>query len=99
MFVNVAGYHVKAVSPRLASKAAGLFVTTFYAAGAAAGYVLGYLVHAYGWERASEIQEVGLPLLVCLVTLAIRSRQMSVRIRPEMVVVPGAVAADRVATR
>ena len=97
LFVNVAGYHVKAVSPRLASKAAGLFVTTFYAAGAVAGYVLGYLVHAYGWERASEIQEVGLPLLACLVTLAIRSRQMSVRIGPGVLAAPGAAAAEQAA--
>jgi DHA1 family inner membrane transport protein len=82
LFVNVAGYHVKAVSPRLASRAAGLFVTTFYAAGAIAGYILGFLVHHYGWAVASEIQQVGLPLLACVSTLAIRSNQMSVRIRP-----------------
>ena len=85
LFVNVAGYYVKAVSPRLASKAAGLFVTTFYAAGAVAGYILGFLVHEYGWEIASEIQQVGLPALACVLTFAIRSNQMSVRIRPALV--------------
>ena len=99
LFVNVAGYHVKAVSPRLASRAAGLFVATFYAAGAAAGYMLGYLVHSYGWERASEVQEVGLPLLACLVTLAIRSGEMSVRIHPALLAAPGAAAVDPVVVR
>ncbi len=80
LFVNVAGYYVKAVSPRLASRAAGLFVTTFYAAGAVAGYILGFLVHAYGWGIASAIQQVGLPALACVITFAVRSNRMSVRI-------------------
>ena len=93
LFVNVAGYHVKAVTPRLASKAAGLFVTSFYAAGAVAGYILGYLAHAYGWERASEIQEVGLPLLACLVTLLIRSDTMSTR-TPTAETTPEVAVAD-----
>lgn len=99
LFVNVAGYHVKAVSPRLASRAAGLFVTTFYAAGAVAGYILGDLVRAYGWERAAEIQEVGLPVLAALVTLAIRSNRMSVQLRLVALAAPGGADVEPAVTR
>lgn len=76
LFVNVAAYHVKAVRPALSSRAAGLFVTTFYAAGAASGYILGYLVNAYSWQTAADIQIVGLSLIAGFVSLALKPERM-----------------------
>ena len=82
LFVNVAAYHVKAVRPALSSRAAGLFVTTFYAAGAASGYILGYLVNAYSWQTAADIQIVGLSLIAGFVSLMIKPERMLSRHAP-----------------
>jgi DHA1 family inner membrane transport protein len=76
LFVNVAAYHVKAVRPALSSRAAGLFVTTFYAAGAASGYILGYFVNGYSWQTAADIQIVGLSLIAGFVSLLIKPERM-----------------------
>jgi len=76
LFVNVAAYHVKAVRPALSSRAAGLFVTTFYAAGAASGYILGYFVNSYSWQTAADIQIVGLSLIAGFVSLALKPERM-----------------------
>lgn len=77
LFVNIAAYHVKAVRPVLASKGAGLFVTTFYASGAASGYLLGYLVSAYSWQTAADIQIVGFSVVAAVISLAIKPETMS----------------------
>jgi hypothetical protein len=53
-----------------------LFVTTFYAAGAASGYILGYLVNAYSWQTAADIQIVGLSLIAGFVSLALKPERM-----------------------
>ena len=79
LFVNVASYYVKAVTPRLAGQAAGLFVTTFYGAGAVSGYILGLLVSNYGWSVAAEIQIVALPFISAIVCLFFDSATMSQR--------------------
>ena len=76
LFVNVAAYHVKAVRPALSSRAAGLFVTTFYAAGATSGYILGYLVSSYSWQTAADIQIVSLSLIAGFVSLALKPERM-----------------------
>ena len=77
LFVNVAAYHVKAVRSSLASQGTGLFVTTFYASGAASGYLLGILVNSFGWERAANIQIVGLSVIAGVISLAIRPESMA----------------------
>jgi MFS transporter, DHA1 family, inner membrane transport protein len=94
LFVNVAAYHVKAVRPALSSRAAGLFVTTFYAAGAASGYILGYLVSAYSWQTAADIQIVGLSLIAGFVSLALKPERMLSR---QAVASPQPVAAPTTA--
>jgi MFS transporter, DHA1 family, inner membrane transport protein len=93
LFVNVAAYHVKAVRPALSSRGAGLFVTTFYAAGAASGYILGFLVNAYSWQTAADIQIVGLSLIAGLVSLTIKPERMLLRQasgKPQPVTAPAA---------
>jgi MFS transporter, DHA1 family, inner membrane transport protein len=78
LFVNVATYFTKAVQLPLAGRAAGLFVTAFYGAGAVSGYILGLLVSNLGWQTAAEIQIVGLPFLSALICFLFDSSTMSV---------------------
>jgi MFS transporter, DHA1 family, inner membrane transport protein len=77
LFVNVATYFTKAVQLPLAGRAAGVFVTAFYGAGAVSGYILGLLVSHLGWQTAAEIQIVGLPLLSALICVLFDSSTMS----------------------
>jgi MFS family permease len=95
LFVNVATYFTKAVQLPLAGRAAGLFVTAFYGAGAVSGYILGLLVSNLGWQTAAEIQIVGLPFISALICLLFDSSTMSV---PLGVVSRGAPAAARPVT-
>ena len=98
LFVNIAAYHVKAVRPSLSSRGAGLFVTTFYAAGAASGYFLGFLVNAYSWQTAGDIQIVGLSLIAGLVSLMIKPERMLSRqtaVKPPPATAPVAVPCDK----
>src|SRR5579863_2385839 len=78
LFVNVATYFTKAVQLPLAGRAAGLFVTVFYGAGAVSGYILGLLVSNFGWQTAAQIQIVGLPFLSALICFLFDSSTMSV---------------------
>jgi DHA1 family inner membrane transport protein len=78
LFVNVATYFTKAVQLPLAGRAAGLFVTAFYGAGAVSGYILGLLVTNFGWQTAAQIQIVGLPFLSALICFLFDSSTMSV---------------------
>jgi DHA1 family inner membrane transport protein len=77
LFVNVAAYFTKAVQRPLAGRAAGLFVTVFYGAGAVSGYILGLLVSNLGWQTAAEIQIVGLPLISALICSLFDSSTMA----------------------
>jgi DHA1 family inner membrane transport protein len=77
LFVNVASYFTKAVQLPLAGRAAGVFVTAFYGAGAVSGYILGLLVSNLGWQTAAEIQIVGLPFLSALICFLFDSSTMS----------------------
>ena len=56
IYVNLAAYHVKAVRSSLSSRASGMFVTSLYAAAAAAGYLMGGIANHAGWALAGEIQ-------------------------------------------
>jgi len=81
LFVNVASYFTKAVQLPLAGRAAGLFVTVFYGAGAVSGYILGLLVTNFGWQTAAQIQIVGLPFISALICFLFDSSTMSAPIR------------------
>jgi predicted MFS family arabinose efflux permease len=56
LYVNLAGYHVKAVSDNLAGSASGVFVTSLYGSAAASGYSMGWLANHAGWVTAGLIQ-------------------------------------------
>src|ERR1700722_5866562 len=56
IYVNLAGYHVKAVRSALSSRASGMFVTSVYAAAAIAGFLMGRIASHGGWALAGEIQ-------------------------------------------
>jgi MFS transporter, DHA1 family, inner membrane transport protein len=78
LYVNLAAYHIKAVRSSLASRASGMFVTSLYAAAAAAGYVMGGIASHLGWAVAAEIQISLLSIVAGSFAFALRPSQMSV---------------------
>ena len=77
LYVNLAGYHVKAVRSTLASRASGMFVTSLYGAAAFAGSLMGWIEAHYGWPMAGEIQMCLLSVVGAILALAIRPSEMS----------------------
>lgn len=77
LYVNLAGYHVKALRRSLSSKGSGMFVTSLYGGAAFGGYLLGGLANRGGWLQASEIQITLLSLVGAALALALRPKEMS----------------------
>jgi DHA1 family inner membrane transport protein len=77
IYVNLAGYHVKAVQSRLSSRASGMFVSSFYASAAGAGYLMGGIASHGGWAMASGIQISLLSIVAGTLAIALQPRQMS----------------------
>jgi len=77
IYVNLAGYHVKAVRSSLSSRASGMFVTSLYAAAAAAGFLMGGIATHAGWALAGEIQISLLSAAAGSLALTLRPDQMS----------------------
>jgi MFS family permease len=78
IYVNLAAYHVKAVRSSMSGRASGMFVTSLYAAAAAAGYSMGGIASNAGWATAGEIQISLLSAIAGSLALALRPDQMSV---------------------
>ena len=77
IYVNLAGYHVKAVRSSLSSRASGMFVTSLYAAAAAAGYLMGGIAGHSGWAVAGEIQISLLSAVAGSLALTLKPERMS----------------------
>jgi MFS family permease len=77
IYVNLAGYHVKAVRSSLSSRASGMFVTSFYMSAAAAGYLMGGIASHAGWAMAGEIQISLLATIAGGLAFALRPHQMA----------------------
>jgi predicted MFS family arabinose efflux permease len=77
IYVNLAGYHVKAVRNSLADRASGIFVTSLYGSAALGGYLMGWIVGRGGWATAGEAQLTVLSLVGGSLALGLRSDEMS----------------------
>ena len=77
LYVNLAGYHVKAVNSSLASRASGMFVTSLYGSSAVAGYLMGWIANQAGWIAAGEIQMSLLSIVAAVLALALRPADMA----------------------
>jgi MFS transporter, DHA1 family, inner membrane transport protein len=77
IYVNLAAYHVKAVRSSLSSRASGMFVTSLYAAAAAAGYLMGGIASHGGWALAGELQISLLSAVAGSLALTLRPEKMS----------------------
>jgi MFS transporter, DHA1 family, inner membrane transport protein len=77
IYVNLAGYHVKAVRSALSSRASGMFVTSMYAAAASAGYLMGRIATHAGWPAAGALQITLLSAIAGSLALTLRPDQMS----------------------
>jgi len=77
IYVNLAGYHVKAVRRNLAGRASGVFVSSLYLSAAGAGYSMGWIANRAGWADAGTIQ-ISLSSL-CAAGLALGLRPVAPR--------------------
>jgi hypothetical protein len=77
IYVNLAAYHVKAVSGELSGRASGIFVTSFYAAASIAGYAIGWLATEFGWTLAGDLQLCAACLVGILLAFALRPDLMA----------------------
>jgi MFS transporter, DHA1 family, inner membrane transport protein len=77
LYVNLAGYQVKAVDARLASRGSALFVTSVYGSAALAGYTMGWLAGRAGWVTAGDVQIGLVSLMGAVLALALRPERMS----------------------
>jgi MFS family permease len=78
LYVNLAGYHVKALRRSLSNRGSGMFVTSLYGGAAFGGFLLGWLVnHVGGWLVASEIQMSLFCFIGAILALALRPSEMS----------------------
>ena len=71
LFVNLAGYHVKAVTGDLAGRASGIFVTTLYGSATVAGFLIGSLARQFGWTTAANLQLVVLCVIAAALSLLV----------------------------
>jgi DHA1 family inner membrane transport protein len=78
LYVNLAGYHVKALRINLSSRGSGMFVTSLYGGAAFGGYLMGFLANRSGWLVAGEIQMTVLCTLGAVLALALRPSEMSI---------------------
>lgn len=78
IYVNLAGYQVKAVRGSLADRASGVFVTSLYGSASVAGYLMGSIAGQSGWVRAGEVQLSILSMVGASLALALRPDDMSV---------------------
>ncbi len=77
LYVNLAGYHVKALRRSLSSRGSGMFVTSLYGGAAFGGYLLGWIVGHGGWLLAGEIQMSLLCFVGAILALALNPSEMS----------------------
>jgi predicted MFS family arabinose efflux permease len=77
IYVNLAGYHAKALRSNLASRASGIFVTSLYGSAAFAGYLVGWIATRAGWATAGEIQISLLSVVAGGLAPALQPDQMS----------------------
>lgn len=77
VYVNLAGYHVKAVRSPLAGRASGMFVTSLYVSAAVAGYLMGWIANGAGWGTAGAIQISLCSIAAAVLALALQAEQMS----------------------
>ncbi len=81
LYVNLAGYHIKAVRASLTNRATGVFVTTLYGAGAFAGYIIGGIAARFGWNIAGLAQITLLATIGAVLTMLLRIERMSLPAR------------------
>ena len=79
IYVNLAGYHAKALRSSLASRASGIFVTSLYGSAAVAGYLVGWIATRAGWATAGEIQISILSVVAGSLALALQPHRMSLQ--------------------
>jgi MFS transporter, DHA1 family, inner membrane transport protein len=76
IYVNLGSYHLQAVHGPLASKASGVFVTSFYLSATVAGYTFGWIANRAGWLAAGVMQLTALGVVGACLAVALRPNAM-----------------------
>jgi MFS transporter, DHA1 family, inner membrane transport protein len=79
IYVNVAAYHVRSVRGALSGRAAGVFVSSYYASASISGYTIGWLAKSWGWRTAGDVQLALLCLIGAAATFLLRPERMAER--------------------
>ena len=77
IYVNMAAYHVKAVSGELAGRASGIFVTSFYTAASVAGYTIGWMADEFSWTLAGSVQLSFICIVGAVLALGLKPELMA----------------------
>jgi MFS family permease len=76
VFVNLLSLLQRSVRPHMVGRASGIFLTSLFAAGSTAGYLMGALVVEFGWSRAALIELTLLPVIGIIAMVLVDSKQL-----------------------
>ncbi len=77
VYTNLAGGHIKSLRRTLTSKGSSMFVTSIYGGAALGGFLMGELIHNYGWEIAGLVQISLLSLISAILVQFVRPGEFS----------------------
>jgi MFS family permease len=76
VFVNLLSLLQRSVRPHMVGRASGIFLTSLFAAGSTAGYLMGALVVEFGWSRAALIELTLLPVIGIIAMVLVDSKRL-----------------------
>jgi predicted MFS family arabinose efflux permease len=76
VFVNLLSLLQRSVRPQMVGRASGIFLTSLFAAGSTAGYLMGALVVEFGWSRAALIELTLFPVIGIIAMVLVDSKQL-----------------------
>ena len=75
-FVNLLSLLQRSVQPQMVGRASGIFLTTLFGAASTAGYLMGWLVDAFGWGTAALIELTLFPVIAIVAMLMVNPTQL-----------------------
>jgi len=75
-YINLLSHLQRSVRPDKVGTASGMFLAAMFGAGAAAGYLMGWLIEKYGWSTATTIQLSLLPFVGVIAMLLVNPNQL-----------------------
>ncbi len=76
VFVNLLALLQRSVQPSMVGRASGIFLTSLFGAGSAAGYLMGVLVGTLGWGNAALIELTLFPIFGIIAIVMVKPTQL-----------------------